>query len=150
MKKKRKMGWMGLKIDMEKAYDRLEWNFLLNVLKCFGFPSMWIQWVMQCVTTPSFFILINGSPYGFFRLERGICQGNPLSPFLFILAVEVLARLINREASQHKIKGFKLAPDLMPITHLQFANDLFIFAQADDENMERIKVILETYSSWFG
>ena len=43
---------MSLKIDMEKAYDRLEWNFLLNVLKCFGFPSMWIQWVMQCVTTP--------------------------------------------------------------------------------------------------
>ena len=119
---------MGLKIDTEKAYDRLEWNFLLNVLKFFGFLSMWIQWVMQCVTTPSFFILLNGNPYGFFRPERGIRQGNPLSLFLFILAVDVLARLINKEASQHKIKGFKLAPDLMPITHLQFANDLFIFA----------------------
>ena len=87
-----------------------------------------IQWVMQCVTTPSFFILINGSPYDFFSPERGIRQGNPLSLFLFILAVEVLARLINREASQHKIKGFQLALDLLPITHLLFANDLFIFA----------------------
>ena len=104
---------MGLKIDMEKAYERLEWNFLLNVLKCFGLPSMWIQWVIQCVTTPSFPILINDSPYGFFRPRRGIHHGDYLSPFLFVLATEVLARLINREACQHKIKGFKLALDLM-------------------------------------
>ena len=136
---------MGLKIDMEKAYDRLEWNFLLSVLKCFGFPSIWIQWVMRCVTTPSFSILINGNPYGFFKPGRGIHQGDPLSPFLFVLATEVLARLINKEACQHKIKGFKLAPHLVPITHLQFADDPFIFAQANDENMERIKAILETY-----
>lgn len=102
------------------------------------------------MTTSSFSILINGSPYGFFRPERGIRQENPFSPFLFVLAAEVLARLIKREVSQHKIKGFKLAPDLMPITNLQFADDLFIFAQADDENMERIKVIFETYSTLAG
>ena len=129
MKKKRgEKGWMGLKIDMEKVYDQLEWCFLEKVLHGFGFPSIWIQWVMQCVTTPSFSILLNDSPFSFFKPKRGLRQGDPLSPFLFILAAEVLARLIEREAVNNKIIGYKLAPDLMPISHLQFADDLFIFA----------------------
>ena len=72
---------MGLKIDMEKAYDKLKWNFLLNVLKCFGFPSMWIQWVMQCVTTPLFSILINGNPYGFSDWKEDITKEIPYPLF---------------------------------------------------------------------
>ena len=107
-KKKGKTGWLALKIDMEKAYDRLEWNFLEKVLHCFGFSSIWIQWVMQCVSTTSFSILINGSPFGFFKPQRGVRQGKPLSPFLFVLAAEVLAWLIEREATCSDIKGYKL------------------------------------------
>ena len=149
MKKKRgKKCWMGLKIDMEKAYDRLDWCFLEKVLHGFDFPRIWIQWVMQCVTTTSFSILLNGSPFSFFKPKRGLRQGDLLSPFLFILAAEVLARLIEREAVNNKIIGYKLAPDLMPITHLQFVDDLFIFAQADEENMGSIKVCLDTYTNW--
>ena len=105
---------------------------------------------MQCVTTTSFSILINGSPYSFFKPKRGLRQGDHLSPFLFILTTEVLARLIEREAANNKISGYKLAPNFMPITHLQFADDLFIFAQADKENMGSIKACLDTYSYWFG
>ena len=82
--------------------------------------------------------------------KRGLRQGDPLSPFLFILATEVLARLIEREAVNNKINGYKLALDLMPITHLQFADDLFIFAQANVENMGSIKACLDTYSNWSG
>jgi len=105
---------------------------------------------MQCVSTTSFSILINGSPYGFFKSQRGVRQGDPLSPFLFVLAAEVLARLIEREAYSNGIKGFKLARDLMPITHLQFADDLFTFAFDNEENLEKIKYYLEIFSEWSG
>ena len=105
---------------------------------------------MQCGTTTSFSILINGSPFGFIRPQRGVRQGDPLSPFLFVLAGVVLARLIEREALCNGINGFKLAKDLTPITHLQFANDLFIFAQVNEENLKRIKYCLDVFSSWSG
>lgn len=148
-KKKGKIGCLALKIDMEKAYDRLEWNFLEKVLH-FRFPSIRIQWVMQCVSTTSFSILINGSPFGFFKTQRGVRQGDPHSPFLFVLAAEVLARLIEREATCSGIKGYKLTQDLILITHLQFVDDLFIFAQANEENLGRIKACLDIFSNWSG
>ena len=78
-------------------------------MKCFGFPEVWIQWVLQCVTTPSFSILVNGAPYGFFKSERGLRQGDPLSPFLYVLAGEVLSRMIGRVGRNDMIKGVKLS-----------------------------------------
>lgn len=100
---------MGLEIDMEKAYDRLEWVFLYKVMKRFGFLEVWIQWVLQCIITPSFFILINGAPYGFFKFERGLGQWDLLSPFLFVLVGKVLSRMIGRAGLNDRIKGVKLS-----------------------------------------
>ena len=90
---------------------------------------------MQCVSTTSFSILINRSPFEFIRSQRGVRQGDPLSPFLFVLAGMVLARLIERETLCNGIKGFKLARDLTRIAHMQLADDLFNFAQANEENL---------------
>lgn len=104
----------------------------------------------QCVTTTSFSLLINGCPFGCFQTLEGLRQGDSLSPFLFVLVSEVLGRLIDREACSKNIKRFKLAKDLTPITHLQFADDLLLFAQANEENMDRIKYYLNTYSDWSG
>ena len=118
------------------------------MLANFGFLEIWIQWVMQCVITASFSILINGSPLGFFKPQRWLRQDDPLSPFLFLLALEVLSKLIEREVISNKINGFKLVRDLTPITHLQFADDLFIFAQANMENMNQIKACLDTFEKW--
>jgi hypothetical protein len=121
-------GLMAIKIDMEKAFDRMEWSFIFTILSKLGFAPMWINWICICITTPSFSILINGSPFGLFCPERGLRQGDPLSPFLFILGTEVISRLLIRSESQDLLKGIKIAKNYSPISRILFADDLILFA----------------------
>ena len=83
-----------MKFDISKAYDRVEWDFLQGIMTKLGFPEKWIQWVMGCVTTPTFSILINGKAYDNIRPFRGIWQGDPLSPYLFLLCAEGFISLL--------------------------------------------------------
>lgn len=85
---------MVLRIDMEKAYDRIEWSFLFEVLKCFGFSEGWIQLIWQCVSTMTYSLLLNESTFNLFSPQRDLCQGDPISPFLFIIYSEVLPQLL--------------------------------------------------------
>ena len=80
VKKKGKTGSLALKLDVNKAYDRVEWLFLQGVMQKLCFPERWIERVMTCATTTSFSILLNGKPYGNMLPTRGIRQGDPLSP----------------------------------------------------------------------
>jgi hypothetical protein len=98
---------MAVKIDMEKAFDRMEWSFILAILSKLGFHPTWINWICICITSPSFSILINS--FGLFNPKRGLRQGDPLSPFLFILGSEVLSHLLFRQKSQDLLKGIKIA-----------------------------------------
>nr|XP_009804761.1 PREDICTED: uncharacterized protein LOC104249929 [Nicotiana sylvestris] len=95
------------KLDIKKAYDHVNWNFLLKMLDIMGFGEKWIKWIKYCISTVRFFILINGSPEGFFPAHRGLRQGGPLSPFLFILAMEGLNNMVKTARSQGWIKGFE-------------------------------------------
>lgn len=104
----------------------------------FGFDTKWIEWIMTCVRKTTFSVNINGSPKGFIQLERGIRQGDPLSPYLFILCAEVLSHMMRRAETQGNIIGIKISNASPSVTHLLFADDSLFFCQA---NMKAAKVI---------
>jgi hypothetical protein len=141
---------MFLKMDMEKAFDRMEWPFILAILNQLRFSSIWISWVRTCITSTSFSILLNGSPFGQCTPERGLRQGDPLSPFLFILGTEVLSRLLLREEIKGSLKGLRIARNCAPINHLLFADDLLLFGKASLSEAACLRSCLEKYCSWSG
>jgi len=97
-------GLMAINIDMENAFDKMEWPFLLAILKQLGFHDKWINWIRICISTTSFFVLLNGSSFGHFKPSRGLRQGDPLSPFLFIIGTEAISRLLH-----NSLHGFKIS-----------------------------------------
>ena len=148
--KKGNGGLMALKLDMEKAFDSMEWEFLLKILELLGFNSTWTHWIRQCITTSSFSILLDGAHFGKFSPSRGLRQGDPLSHFLFILGVEILSRLIEREESLGLIHGIKMARMCPLISHLLFVDDVIIFSKANPSEARAILRCLNTYSTWSG
>ncbi|CAA7037235.1 unnamed protein product [Microthlaspi erraticum] len=107
-KKKGRRGWMLLKLDLEKAYDRIRWDFLEDTLKSAGLPESWIQWILQCVTGPDMSLLWNGERTEAFQPQRGLRQGDPLSPYLFVLCMERLCHLIDKSVIGKKWKPIRL------------------------------------------
>ncbi|XP_062165083.1 uncharacterized protein LOC133871673 [Alnus glutinosa] len=136
-------GLMAVNIDMEKAFDKMEWGFLMIIMEKLGFHPIWINWIRICISTSSFSILLNGSPFGHFRPSRGLRQGDPLSPFLFILGTEVISRLLHQS-----LQGFKISRRCFPLTHLLFADDLMIFTHATSSEAGIIKDCLTKYNLW--
>jgi hypothetical protein len=135
---------------MNKAYDRISWNFLKVVVSRMGFSINWTKWIMQCVSTVSYSILINGSPSKPFNPSRGLRQGDPLSPYLFLLCADVLScALLKQEASKH-LKGIKIGRANQPLSHLLFADDSFLFFKNDKSSPQTIQNALAWYCSLSG
>lgn len=108
---------MALKLDMENAFDSMEWESLLKILDLLGFHPTWVQWIRQCITASSFSILLDGPPYGKFFPFHGLRQRDPLSPFLCVLGSEILSRVIKKEDNLGLLHGIKMASPL-PAPHL--------------------------------
>ncbi|KAM1376755.1 hypothetical protein PS1_038740 [Malus domestica] len=141
---------MAIKLDMAKAYDRIEWEFLLGMMCSLGFAPLFCKWIKECISSVSFSVLINGSPTGFFRPNRGLRQGDLLSPFLFLLCTEGLLMLIRRGLERGVLHGFKISFAGAPLTHLFFADDSVVFGNASVEEAESIVEVLKTYARGSG
>ncbi|CAN6585727.1 unnamed protein product [Malus baccata var. baccata] len=141
---------MAIKLDMAKAYDRVEWDFLLGMMVSLGFAPLFCSWIKECISTVSFSVLINGSPTGFFRPNRGLRQGDPLSPFMFLLCTEGFSMLIRRSLERGALHGFKISPTGVPLTYLFFADNSVVFGNASVEEAESIVAVLQTYARGSG
>ncbi|RVW43416.1 Transposon TX1 uncharacterized 149 kDa protein [Vitis vinifera] len=96
------------KLDIEKAYDKVDWNFILTIMEKMGFGEKWIRWIQWCISTASFSVMINGTPTGFFQSSRGLRQGDPLSPYLFVIAMEVFNVFIKRAVEGDFLSGCRV------------------------------------------
>uniref|UniRef100_A0A2N9I786 Reverse transcriptase domain-containing protein n=1 Tax=Fagus sylvatica TaxID=28930 RepID=A0A2N9I786_FAGSY len=136
------------KLDVEKAYDYVNWNFLLYLLERCGFSEKWRKWIYFCISTVRFSILVNGSPEGFFGSTRGIRQGDPLSPLLFVVLTEALSRMMSRAVEGGLLSGFQVGSldnNVMLISHLLFADDTLIFSDANPDHIFHIRLVF----TWF-
>ncbi|GFS31963.1 hypothetical protein Acr_00g0020140 [Actinidia rufa] len=148
-KSKSKRGLL-IKIDFEKAYDSINWKFLLKMMKFLGFGNKWIKWMDECITTARSSVLINGSPTEEFKLEKEVRQGDPLSPFLFLMVAEALNRLMDRAKELGLIKGASVGQSNFSISYLQFADDTILFCEVDVTEVTNIKRILRCFEVMSG
>ena len=110
------------------------------------FSDVWVDRVMTCVSSPSFSVLINGKPYGLIHPSRGICQGDPLSPYLFLLCAEGFTSLLQKAELEGNIHGISICRRALSISHLLFADDSLLFCQAIDKETKAIMEILKLYA----
>ena len=140
-----KNGFMALKLDMSKVYDWVEWSFLREVMNRMGFNEKWVELVMECVSTVSYSLLINGDPMGNIKPSRGIRQGDPLSPYLFLLCSKGLQRMIQKAVDIGDIQGVSICRNGPKLTHLFFADDSLLFCRATTQECHKVLEILFAY-----
>ncbi|KAA3472533.1 reverse transcriptase [Gossypium australe] len=145
-----KKGFMAVKLDMSKAYDRVEWGFLKKVMSQMGFAEKWVSLVMKCISTVSNSVNINGSRGRIFHPSRGLRQGDPLSPYLFLIYSEGLSSLIRQAVGEGFLRGVKVSRRGPEISHLLFADDCLLFGEATKERATFLKAMLRQYEHCSG
>ncbi|WZZ57367.1 hypothetical protein YC2023_057474 [Brassica napus] len=148
--KRQATSYMAVKTYITKAYDRLEWRFLAETMKHLGFDRRWIGWTMECVTAVRYSVLINGKAEGFITPARGLRQGDPLSPYLFIFCAEVLSHLMTKAMEDRSLMGVKISNNAPAVNHLFFADDSLFFSLANIKAAKKLKSILGLYKAVSG
>ncbi|GJY39867.1 RNA-directed DNA polymerase, eukaryota [Tanacetum coccineum] len=147
---------MVFKVDFAKAYDSVRWDYLMDVLKSFGFGDKWCGWIKGSLSASMASVLVNGSPMAEFQFFRGLKQGDPLAPYLFILVMESLHLSFSRTVDVGIFKGIQIGKDFT-LSHLFYADDAVFIGEWSDENLSRIlhvvsikKATFTNLALWFG
>jgi hypothetical protein len=147
--KKNKQKALLLKLDLQKAYDCISWDYLRMVLIQVGFGTLMTNWILACVDSASFAVLVNGEPTEFFKSGRGLRQGCPLSPLLFILVMESLSLLLKNSQRQGILSGIKVAR-FTKILHILFVDDILLLTKASIMEWKEIERIVQLFCSVSG
>jgi len=137
-------------LDISKAYDRLDWDYLRDIMIQMGFSYRWVIWIILCVEMVDYSVLVNGTSMGPIVPGRDLRQGYPLSPYLFIICVKGLYSLIREVERRNHIRGTMICTDAPVISHLLFADDCFLFFRACECEAVCMKNILATYEEASG
>jgi len=134
-----------VKVDYEKAYDSVNWDFLYYMLNRLGFCDKWVGWIRECLTSSSVSVLVNGSPTKEFVPKRGLRQGDPMAPFLFLIVAEGLAGLVRQAVKKELYSGIKVGSNGTNVELLQFADDTLFLCETKAQNARTLKVVLRTF-----
>ncbi|XP_026399658.1 uncharacterized protein LOC113295544 [Papaver somniferum] len=146
---KRKDGNIGLKFDISQAFDTVSWSFVLEVFRRYGFSEQWCSWILNILNSARISILLNGSPEGYFKINRGLRQGDPLSPLIFVLIEDVLSRNITKLFMEKKMSHMVTRGGISS-THLFFADDIMIFCKGNLKSLHNLVDVLGKYQTASG
>lgn len=133
-----------IKVDIAKAFDTLSWSFLFSCLQSLNIPEKLLSWLKACICTTNFTVGYNGYVHGYFKGTRGLRQGDPLSPYLFVIAMNNLSLMLNRAAREMKFK-YHLKCQPSKLTHLSFADDLLIFIDGSLASVQAVLQVLREF-----
>jgi hypothetical protein len=149
--RKKNKDLMLFKVDFEKVHDSVDWGYLDSVLSQMFFPVLWIKWIRECVSTATTFVLVNGSPTDEFPLQRGLRQGDPLSPFLFFLAADGLNILMNSLVKTQLFTSYNIGEvNLVVVSHLQFVDDTLLLGTKSWANVHAMRAALIIFEAMSG
>lgn len=139
-----------LKVDFSKAFDTVEWSFLFNLLKARGFSERWVGWIRAILCSSKARFLINGTQCGYVQYRRGLRQGDPLSPLLFALVMDVMGTIFNNALRSGILHGVALDHSGVKMCHLEYANNLLVMTTGGGEDLRIIKLILFLFEGLSG
>jgi len=148
--KRKRKSCVFFKVDYEKAYDSVSWDFLYYMLERLGFCAQWIHWIKGCLECASVSVLVNGSPTREFTPGKGLRQGDPLSPFLFLIFAEGLAGVSRMAEEKSLIDTLEVGRDKVKVNVLHYAGDTLFFCKANTKSVFNMKAILLCFELVFG
>ncbi|KAL5570726.1 hypothetical protein UlMin_020323 [Ulmus minor] len=149
-RRKTKKNYLALKLDMAKAYDRVEWEFIQRIMHKLGFSDVWTGKIMACISSVTYSFQFNGQKFGHLTPSRGLRQGDPLSPYLFLLCGEGLSSLLHQYEQSGDLQGLQCGVRGPTISHLLFADDSLLFLEAKPTACATLKEILKCYETASG